>query len=391
MKIDILSWINIRTLVTICSLLAIVAAVQSYYLPAMTAAGSEHLYPRYNNYIIFKQSYFHLVEGDNLYQQYPEESWDLYKYSPTFALFFGILAWLPDLPGLILWNLINSLFLLCAIWYLPVAGQQKKMLIVLSLLIELMTSLQNEQSNGLIAGLIIFSFGFLERNKPALASLAIVFSVFIKLFGIVALVLYLLYPIKRKLLLHTAVCIIIFFALPLLVITPDQLVFQYKSWLNLLAADHTTSYGFSVMGLFVTWFGLEVNKIMLALAGFYLMLLPLLIKYKYYGNSRFRILTLASMLIWVVIFNHKAESPTFIIAMSGIAVWFWSGRQNPLSILLFVLALIFTSLSPTDLFPRVIRETVFVPYVAKAVPCIIIWLNIVYEMMVFKTEVVSSE
>lgn len=103
MKIDILSWINIRTLVTICSLLAIVAAVQSYYLPAMTAAGSEHLYPRYNNYIIFKQSYFHLVEGDNLYQQYPEESWDLYKYSPTFALFFGILAWLPDLPGLILW------------------------------------------------------------------------------------------------------------------------------------------------------------------------------------------------------------------------------------------------------------------------------------------------
>jgi hypothetical protein len=281
--------------------------------------------------------------------------------------------------------------LLCAIWYLPVAGQQKKILIVLSLLIELMTSLQNEQSNGLIAGLIIFSFGFLERNKPALASLAIVFSVFIKLFGIVALVLYLLYPIKRKLFLHTAVCIIIFFALPLLVITPDQLVFQYKSWLNLLAADHTTSYGFSVMGLFVTWFGLEVNKIILALAGFYLMLLPLLIKYKYYGNSRFRILTLASMLIWVVIFNHKAESPTFIIAMSGIAVWFWSGRQNPLRILLFVLALIFTSLSPTDLFPRVIRETVFVPYVAKAVPCIIIWLKIVYEMMVFKTEVVSSE
>ena len=31
-------------------------------------------------------------------------------------------------------------------------------------------------------------------------------------------------------------------------------------------------------------------------------------------------MTLAAILVWVVIFNHKAESPTYIIAMMGIGI-----------------------------------------------------------------------
>ena len=43
-------------------------------------------YTHYNNYIIFKQSYFHLIENKDLYTLYPNEHWDYYKYSPTFSL-----------------------------------------------------------------------------------------------------------------------------------------------------------------------------------------------------------------------------------------------------------------------------------------------------------------
>jgi hypothetical protein len=53
-------------------------------------------YKDYNVYVIFKQAFFHLIAQKNLYILYPHEHWDLYKYSPTFALFIVLLAYLPD-------------------------------------------------------------------------------------------------------------------------------------------------------------------------------------------------------------------------------------------------------------------------------------------------------
>jgi hypothetical protein len=90
---------------------------------------------------------------------------------------------------------------------------------------------------------------------------------------------------------------------------------------------------------------------------------------------------LASLLIWVVIFNHKAESPTFIIAMCGVSLWFFSVPFRWDNLVLFVMAFVFTSLSPTDIFPKYKRESFVIPYVLKAFPCILIWIKIQYEMM----------
>jgi hypothetical protein len=84
---------------------------------------------------------------------------------------------------------------------------------------------------------------------------------------------------------------------------------------------------------------------------------------------------LALTLIWVVIFNHKAESPTFIIAMAGAAIWYFNSERSTINTVLFILAVIFTSLAPTEIFPREIRVSVFEPYVVKVVPIILIWVK----------------
>lgn len=94
----------------------------------------------------------------------------------------------------------------------------------------------------------------------------------------------------------------------------------------------------------------------------------------------FRLLLLASVLLWVIVFNHKAESPTFVIAIAGVALWFYSQKRELWKTVLVVVAFIFTSLSPTDLFPYVVRKEWVEPFVLKAVPCIIIWGVIIYEM-----------
>ena len=90
---------------------------------------------------------------------------------------------------------------------------------------------------------------------------------------------------------------------------------------------------------------------------------------------------LAMILLWMIVFNHKAESPTFIIAMAGIGVWYYSsGLSNPWKTLLVLTALIFTSLSPTDLFPDFIQDNYFVPWSVKAIPCIVIYFVAFYEL-----------
>lgn len=90
--------------------------------------------------------------------------------------------------------------------------------------------------------------------------------------------------------------------------------------------------------------------------------------------------------MWVVIFNHKAESPTYIIAMTGIAIWFVMSEKNKLNLILFASALILTSISSTDIFPRYLRNEFIRPYTIKALSCILIWLKIIYDLFVLDSE-----
>lgn len=370
-----------NTLLVLFLFLAILASIQSVLLGLKTFQPDGPLYTHYNNYVIFKQSFFHLIQQKDLFILYPAEHWDLYKYSPTFSLFFGLFAYLPDVVGLSLWNVLNALILFFGVKALPHFSDKQKALILLIVVLELMTSLQNAQSNAMMAGLIIWAFAALERRQYLAATLFIMATVYIKIFGLVAMALFLFYPRKDKLAVYSAAWAVLLFVLPLVVVSWDQLLFLYRSWGHMLQDDHSASYGFSVMGWLSTWFGFNANKLAVLGAGVVLFCAPLL-RFHMYSNLLFRTLCLCSILIWVIIFNHKAESATFVIAMSGIAIWFfmqekWCWENTAL----LVLAIVFTSLSPTDLFPRFIRKGILEPYVVKVVPCILIWAKIVWEML----------
>ncbi len=352
-----------------------------FFLAAITISSQLYIqtWNHYQNYLIFKNSFYHLIEYKDLYQLFPNEHVGFYKYSPAFSMFFGIFSWFPDLAGLNLWNLLNAFIFLISVYYLPKLDKTQKGLILILCFLELNTSMENVQSNALIAGLIILCFGLLERQNYLLATFLIVFSIFIKLYGAVGLVLFIFYPEKWKLILYTLAWSLVLLLSPLLLISVDQLKFLYSGWIHLIANDHSIEYGFSVMGIIHTWFGVDFNKLMIMFFGIIAFLLPL-IRIKQYKNYNFRLLTLTSILIWVIIFNHMAESPTFIIAFAGVSIWFISEDKNILNIILFLSALILTSLSPTDIFPKYIRDTYVTPYALKALPCILIWIKINYDL-----------
>jgi hypothetical protein len=212
-----------------------------------------------------------------------------------------------------------------------------------------------------------------------------VFSIFIKLFGIVGFALFLFYPKKWKSALYALFWIGIVLILPLFFVNFDQYFNLYSSYLNLLANDHEVSYGYSVMGWIHSWLSIEINTSIIVAIGAVIFLLPFY-KITFYKDFIFKYLILSSILIWLVIFNHKAESPTFIIAMTGVALWFVQSEKSSLNIILFVTAFVLTTLSPTDIFPGYVRKEFIQPYVLKAVPCILIWMKLIYDLILLRKE-----
>ncbi|HUR31916.1 MAG TPA: glycosyltransferase family 87 protein [Saprospiraceae bacterium] len=380
----VIQWIsNYRFIWFLFTVTALVATSQSLFLHKKYLAGGFE-YNSYNNYTIFKQSFYHLIDGKDIYFPYPLEHWDIFKYSPSFALLFGVFANLPDILGLALWNLLNALILVVAVYYLPQLSSKQKGLVLMTCVIESMTAIQNEQSNGLIAGLIILAFGFCERKKFFMATLCIVLTVYIKIFGLVAFAMFLFYPEKLKIGLYTLFWFVILLFLPLVAIDLYQLKFLYRSWGRMLSQDHSYSQGLSVIGWLESWFSIYANKAFIAITGATLLMITYL-RLKMYSEYFFRLLALTSILIWIVIFNHKAESPTFIIAMAGVSIWYFMRKRKWPDTVLFISAIILTTLSPTDLFPSYLRKSYIEPYILKAVPCIFIWMKIIYEMIIFKT------
>lgn len=368
---------NPRVLLGILITIAVLISIQKFYLPINPKGVTG-----YNNYLIFKHSFFNLINGEDIYQHFPSQYKDLFKYSPAFALLMFIWAPLPNLIGLMLWNIVNVLVLFLGIKKLPIKPKYGLLLFILFIVIELITSTQNSQCNALIAGMILLAHYHLEKGKMLWATLLIVGTVYIKLFGIVAFALFLFYPKKIKAAGYATLWGVLLGLLPLIVISWPQLIDLYESWGNLLTNDHDENLKLSVMGILNSWFNIPASyKTTVLITGMIAFCLPLL-KINRFKEKRFRLLYVSSILIWVIIFNHMAESATFIIAVVGIAVWYFTkNHTTKLDTFLLVITIVLTILSPTDIFPKSFRDEILVPYTIKVLPCILIWIKINWEML----------
>ncbi|MES2560802.1 MAG: glycosyltransferase family 87 protein [Bacteroidota bacterium] len=336
-----------------------------------------------NNFIIFKNSFYHLINHTTLYGPHPVEQYDLYKYSPTFALLFAPFALFPTYIGAVLWAVFNAFVLFWAIAKLPIdAG--KKTFIYWFALIELLTSIQNSQVNPLIAALFLFTFIAFERKQLLLAALLVILSAYIKVYGILGAALFVLYPDKIKFMLYCIGWTILLFLLPMLVISYDELLNQYEGWQDTIANDHQTrAVDVSIMRFVMAVSGMEFSnkmRLLIQIVGVVIFCLKYT-RTRLFALMEFRLLVLASVMIWSIVFNHLAESATYIIAIVGIALWYTTEQKHPLTIALLIACFILSSLSPTDIFPRSIRELYIVPYALKALPCFLVWAYIEYRLL----------
>src|SRR5437879_3057215 len=124
-----------------------------------------------NNVSIFRSASFNLFAGRDLYAAHPEQHFDFYKYSPTFAVLFAPLAYLPFALAFLCWSLLNGLLL----WYaLDRLLPEREATVALALLyLEVLLALQYGQSNALVAALMILAFVAFEGRRQVGAALSI--------------------------------------------------------------------------------------------------------------------------------------------------------------------------------------------------------------------------
>ncbi len=359
--------------------LSVLISIQNISLGVNNFWGGQ--YTHYNNFLIFKNSFFHLVENKNLYEYYFTEYAGLYKYSPTFALIMSVFCYFPDSIGLVIWNSLNIFVLYYALYSIKSVDPSKKIILVMYLIFELILSTQNSQSNCLLAGLTIIAFNMLEKGKNTQATLFIVLGAFIKIYSIVGCLLLLFYPDKLKSMISLSVWLVLFFLLPLLVVDFPELIWQYKNWYALLKTDQNDSIGMSFFAF--TQFALPFNsfKSITLSFGAIILFTPIL-KFKLFASQQFRLQYMALILIWMVVFNYKAESPTYVIAMTGIGIWLFSSKKSKINTVLAILTLLCTSIWFTDIIPYSIKNNfIDIKFIKSFFP-ILILLKLYFDLII---------
>ncbi|MGM9476925.1 glycosyltransferase family 87 protein [Pedobacter sp. GSP4] len=357
-----------------------------YVLLAVIAGYKQYHHHSYNNYLIFKYVYWHTVDLQNLYLNYPEYQ-DSNHYGPVFSILIAPFALLPDGFACILWNIANISVLLWGIYSLPLSWN-KRAIIAWICAHETLTALFSFQFNIALTGIILLSFSYLVKKKEIQSAFFIALGTLVKLYGIVGLAFFFFSKNKLKFILSGIIAFVLLLVLPMAISSPAYIIQSYGDWYSSLAhknainASLTSFQDISIMGMARRISGdVTIPNTPFLLAGLLLFGLPYLRvnQFKYVG---FRLMLLASTLIFTVIFSSGSESPTYVIAFTGVAIWFTT-QQKPKKgwiIALFVFAFILTSLSPTDIFPKPVKEFIRL-YSLKALPCIIIWLTIIYQMM----------
>jgi len=366
---------NPRTLFGLWTLLAVVAGLTKI---------APH---RHNNFLIFRGVFWHTIQKLSLYDFYPTEYNDHNHYGPIFSLVIAPFAVVPDAIGLLGWLVVLALGMYYAVRRLPLE-EGRQIFLYWFCAHELLTALQMQQFNIAIAAIIIGSFAAIEKGREVTAAFLIVLGTFVKLYGIVGLAFFFFVKRKPRFILALIGWSVVCFVAPMLISSPEYVIGQYVEWYERLAAkngENTFSLmqNISLLGMIRKISGsASYSDLLVILPGLALFGLPYL-RFGQYRHLAFRYAILSSVLLFVVLFSTGSESSTYIIPFAGIALWYATSpwKRSGWDVALLVFAFVLSSLSPSDLFPRSLREAYVLPYALKALPPTLIWLRLSYELL----------
>jgi hypothetical protein len=297
----------------------------------------------HTTFSIFRQSFTHLARHQNLYAAYPTEQGaaavDLFKYSPSAAVLFAPLTLMPYPIALLLWNLLNAGLLIYAITRLLPASRANLALLLLAP--EAFVAIQSSSSNALVTALILLAAVAYERGRLMRGGYAVVVAASLKVFPLAGFIFPAIQARRGRAAFAAGIAFAAVLALPLLVVSPRELLQQYEWWIALETTDaRDMIFGLSLMRQLRDWGHIDWPNWTVQAAGTALFLLPIAVRRDRWTCPSFRIEYLCSLLLYVVLFNHQAERQSFIIAATGSVIWFVTSPRTLERGVLLALALI---------------------------------------------------
>jgi hypothetical protein len=356
-----------------------------YLLVLLAIPLQKYLHNHYNNFTIFRYSAHHFFGGSNMYIEYPKEYYDVFLYNPTFPVFFAPFAYLPVFAGIFTWVAFTLFIFYLSIKLLPFNLNQRLFIFGFTFL-ELVTSAANLQSNPLVTAFILLTFIYLEKEDPLKAGAFPGLGFIIKGYGIISGALIFARRSGFKYYLWAFIWIIVLVLLPLIHYSPSGIVTLYKQWGDSLFHEHTINKGISVMGMISSVFGIQNDLNFVQVTAIIFVLITMFFIFFRKNYMQVKAIFLSYLMIFVVIFNHDAESATYLIASTGAAIWYVNSPRRWFDTTIVIITFIFTVLSPSDLFPAYLRRTLVVPYCLKALGPFLIWLRIQYSIFFTKAE-----
>ncbi len=342
-----------------------------------------------NNFTIFCNSFIHAIEGLPLYEAYPSVYHDFYLYGIAFTPVIAPFTLFPKFLGNILWCVSNSALLFFALKALKLKPMQFAF-IILVCANELYTCSLQQQFNPSVCATVVLSYVFIERKREFWAACMIMFGSMTKIYGVVGLAFF--FFAKRPFLLIAGLLFwgAVFFFFPMVYTSPEYVMGQYSAWFDtLVTKNHLNMFSdytnISLLGIIRKVSGSSsYSDLWILFPGMFLFAAPYF-RVKQYKSVTFRLSFLCSTLLFMVLFSTGTESYGYITAMVAVCIWYVttpSRNLTPgLNMFLLIFCIILTSLSPTDIFPCYIRKTYVIPYALKALPCVFIWLKIIWEQL----------
>jgi hypothetical protein len=341
---------------------------------------------RHNTYKIYKHVCWHVLERRHLYVAYPEKFGDVNLYGPLFSLVIAPFAVLPDAAGGLLWNLLNALVLYLAVARMRL-GPERALLVLLVCTVEMGNASWSNQFNPAIAAFLLLTFAAVEDGQDVLAPLWILVGAFVKLYSAVGLLFLFFARSRRAFLAGCVAWSVLLFVAPMTISSPAYILQSYQDWFSTLVHKnalnvvlYTSSQDISIPGVVRRALGLPLSGAWFFPVGIALVLAPFL-RTSQYRHRSFRILTLASLLMFIVLFSSGSENSTYVICAAGAGLWLAQQERpfGPRNAVLLV-ALLLAGLAPTDLLSVEVRHLAN-RYALKAIPYAAVWCLLCWELL----------
>ncbi len=356
-----------------------------------------------NNFLIFRQVFWHTVDQQSLYAYYPDQYYDHNLYGPLFSLIIAPFAVLPKFFGILTWLLALGATIYAAIIKLPLS-KANRILIFWFVSNEVLSAMMMGQFNIAIAAIMIGAYAAVRADRNWLATLLIVVGTLTKIYAILGFAYFFFTRKKWNFIGWSLLWGVVLFIAPMAISSPEYIVGQYHEWIVTLLDKNALNVevglntagnyyqNISALGMAHRISGADFSDSYILLPAILLYLLPF-VRYRQWPAYGFQWGVVASSLMCIILFSTGSESSGYIIAMLGVILWYITapGKRNWWDTALLIFALVLGSFGTTDLVPRALQRAFIRPYSLKALPVLLVWLKLIWEMCTVDYRQVSSD